>query len=63
VKSGDAPGYPRFKGAGWYDSFCYPQYGNGAEFKGGRLFLSKIGHIRFFAGRPLQQQLAVMLQQ
>jgi putative transposase len=47
-------GYPRFKGRGWYDSFCYPQYGNGAKFKDGRLVLSKIGHIRVFADRPLE---------
>jgi putative transposase len=27
VKSGEKPGYPRFKGAGWYKSFTYPQAG------------------------------------
>ena len=53
VKSGDTPGYPRFKGRGWYDSFCYPQYGNGAKFKDGRLVLSKLGHIKVFRDRPL----------
>ena len=52
-KAGDAPGYPRFKGRGWYDSFCYPQYGNGAKFKDGRLVLSKVGHIKVFRDRPL----------
>lgn len=54
VKSGDAPGYPRFKGRGWYDSVCYPQYGNGAKFKDGRLVLSKVGHIKVFRDRPLK---------
>lgn len=54
VKSGDTPGYPRFKGRGWYDSFCYPQYGNGAKFKDGRLVLSKIGHIKVFRDRSLE---------
>lgn len=53
-KSGDAPGYPRFKGRGWYDSFCYPRYGNGVAFKDGRLVLSKIGHIKVFRDRPLE---------
>lgn len=24
VKAKETPGYPRFKGRGWYDSFCYP---------------------------------------
>ena len=27
VKAGEEPGYPRFRGMGWYDSFCYPQEG------------------------------------
>jgi putative transposase len=27
VKTGDKPGYPRFKGEGWYKSFTYPQAG------------------------------------
>ncbi len=40
-------GFPRFKGEGWYDSFQYRQYGNGAKFDSeGRLSLSKIGAVR-----------------
>ena len=27
IKAGEKPGYPRFKGKGWYDSFTYPQMG------------------------------------
>ena len=27
VKLSEKPGYPRFKGKGWYDSFTYPQSG------------------------------------
>ena len=27
VKAGEKPGYPRFKGKGWYYSFSYPQMG------------------------------------
>lgn len=53
-KAGDKPGYPRFKGRGWYDSFCYPQYGKGAKLEDGRLILSKIGHIKVFRDRPLE---------
>jgi putative transposase len=52
-KSGESPGYPRFKGRGWYDSFTFPQWGNGVKLKDGRLFLSKIGLLRFCADRPL----------
>jgi len=29
VKAGEKPGYPRFKGKGWYDSFGLKEYGNG----------------------------------
>jgi putative transposase len=52
-QNGDQPGYPRFKGAGWYDSFTYPQWGNGVTVKDGRLFLSQIGSLRFCKDRPL----------
>ncbi len=41
VKSGETPGYPRFKGAGWYDSFTFPQLG--WSLQNDRLTLSKIG--------------------
>jgi putative transposase len=56
-KKGEKPGYPRFKGAGWYDSFTFPQWGNGVNLRDGRLFLSKIGRIRLckdreFWGKP-----------
>ncbi len=54
VKSGETPGYPRFKGEHWYDSFQYRQYGNGAKFDAsGRLSLSKIGAVRVCKDRPL----------
>lgn len=54
VQAGEGKvGYPRFKGRGWYDSFCYPQWGKGASFRGGRLVLSKIGEVRVCADRPL----------
>ena len=45
VKEGGKPGYPRFKGKNWYDSFTFKEWGNGASFDGKRLFLSKIGRV------------------
>jgi putative transposase len=51
--TGEKPGYPRFKGVGWYDSFCYRQWGNGVQLEDGRLSLSKIGAVRFCKDRPL----------
>ncbi len=54
VAAGETSGYPRFRGAGWYDSLTYPQYGNGAKLDGTRLFLSKIGHVRVKVHRPIE---------
>ncbi|MCJ7445234.1 MAG: helix-turn-helix domain-containing protein, partial [Methanotrichaceae archaeon] len=41
VKAGETPGYPRFKGKGWYDSFTYTE--SGFKLSGTLLHLSKIG--------------------
>ena len=49
LKNNEKPGYPRFKGKGWYDSFTYPQSGFSlSDNKKGyqRLKLSKIGNIK-----------------
>ncbi len=51
VKAGDKPGYPRFKGEGWYKSFTYPQVG--FKIEGSKLVLSKIGSIRIFKHREV----------
>ena len=45
LKAGETPGYPRFQGRNRYNSFTYPQYGNGVVLDGGMLSLSKIGRI------------------
>jgi putative transposase len=52
VKVGEDPGYPRFKGLGWYKSFTYPQVG--FKLEGSRLNLSKIGSIRIFKHREVE---------
>jgi putative transposase len=53
LKAGEEPGYPRFQGRNRYNSFTYPQYGNGAVLDGGVLSLSKIGRIPLRLHRPL----------
>lgn len=53
VKKGDTPGYPRFQGRNHYDSFTYPQAGFNID-EQGKLFLSKIGHIKIKLHRPIQ---------
>lgn len=53
VKSGEKPGYPRFKSFNRYDSFTYPQ--GGFEFlDNGRLRLSKIGDVKIKLHRPIE---------
>jgi len=50
---GKEPGYPRFRGRERYDSFCYPQSGFTLDADQGRVFLSKIGHVKAVIHRPL----------
>jgi putative transposase len=52
VKLGEKPGYPRFKGYGWYDSFTYPQ--SGFNLTDNKLKLSKIGTIKVKLHRKIK---------
>ena len=58
VKSGDAPGYPRFKGRGRYDSFTFKQSGFAVEDNG--LSLSKIGTIKVIFHRPIEGKIKTL---
>lgn len=53
AKAGEKPGYPRFRGAGRYDSFCYPQSGFSLNNDAGTVTLSKIGTIKAVLHRPV----------
>lgn len=55
VKAGEKPGYPRFRGKGWYDSFTYPQLG----FKTGErsVTLSKMGEVKTILHRPIEGEI------
>lgn len=52
IKSGENPGYPRFKGKGWYDSFTYTE--SGFKLSGEVLHLSKIGDIKVKLHRMME---------
>ena len=52
VKAGEKPGYPRFRGAGWYDSFTYPQGGHSVN--SNSVTLSKIGTVKASIHRPIK---------
>jgi putative transposase len=58
VKAGETPGYPRFRGRGWYDSFCYPQAGRKGGYwlsaDGQHVHLSKVGEVALAVHRPLE---------
>ena len=48
----EAPGFPRFKGQGRYDSFTFTQ--SGFCFKNGKLRLSKVGDVKIVLHRSLE---------
>ena len=54
-KSGETPGYPRFRGIHRYNSFCYPQ--SGFCLIGKELKLSKVGSIRIKMHRPIEGEI------
>ena len=58
VKAGEKPGYPRFRGVGWYDSFTFKQFG--FELLGNGLFLSKIGVVKVVLHRPIQGRIKTL---
>lgn len=60
AKSGDAPGYPRFKGKNRFDSFGYQEPGNGYSVDGRRLMLSRIGRIAVRWHRPLEGKIKTL---
>lgn len=46
------PGFPRFKGKGWYDSITYPQSGFRLHHDG--VYLSKIDRVKVVLHRPIE---------
>lgn len=53
IKSGEAPGYPRFKGRDRFHSIEYPAHGDGIRFLGDRLRLQHVGRVKVRQHRPL----------
>ncbi len=56
VKAGATPGYPRFRGAGRYDSMTFSQVPVGCTLDATekRLVVSKVGRIKIILHRPLE---------
>jgi putative transposase len=59
VKAGEKPGYPRFKGRGWWDSVQWPA-GNGARWDSvphptiTRVYFQGVGHVRVHQHRAVE---------
>ncbi|MEW6207481.1 MAG: transposase [Acidobacteriota bacterium] len=56
-KSGEKPGFPRFKGRDRYDSFTFPQMKGAFRIEGNRLHLSKLGKVRIIQHRPIEGEI------
>lgn len=54
VKTGEAVGYPRFKGQNRFDSFGYQELGHTYRIDGRRLKISRIGRIAMRWHRPIE---------
>ena len=54
VKTGENPGYPRFKGKGQYSSLTFPQWTSGCDLTGNGIRLSKIGTVSIVLHRPVE---------
>ncbi|MEV6611104.1 transposase [Kutzneria sp. NPDC051319] len=59
VKAGDRPGYPRFRGACWFDTVEFPKDGDGCRWDSTpkdtvrRVRLQGVGHVRVHQHRPV----------
>jgi putative transposase len=59
VKNGETPGYPRFKGRGWFDSVTWPSDRDGCRWdsqpheRAARVYLQGVGHVRVHQHRPI----------
>ncbi|MEU5952812.1 transposase [Streptomyces sp. NPDC047525] len=60
VKNGETPGYPRFKGAGHFDTVTFPKDGDGCRWNSTphdpqtRVRLQGVGHVRVHQHRPVR---------
>ncbi|MCT9005934.1 RNA-guided endonuclease InsQ/TnpB family protein [Streptomyces rhizosphaerihabitans] len=59
VKSGDTPGYPRFRGVNWFDTVEFPKDGDGCRWDSTphdpvtRVRLQGVGHVKVNQHRPV----------
>src|SRR5262249_18412762 len=54
VKTGEAPGYPRFKGQSRFDTVEFPAYGDGRKLDGALIYFQHAGHVKAKLRRPIE---------
>lgn len=54
IKTGDSPGFPRFKGVDRFNSITFPSYGDGIRLKNGKLYIQNVGSIRIKLHRDIE---------
>lgn len=59
VKENENPGYPRFKGKGWYDSFTFPAQ-EGWKVESSTLRIFKIGNVKIKLHRPIEGEIKTL---
>jgi putative transposase len=56
-KSGETPGYPRFKGKDRFNSVTFPKHGDGIKLGLSKLYVQNVGPIRIKLHRPIEGKL------
>jgi putative transposase len=54
VKTGETPGYPRFKGRNRFDTVEFPSVGDGCRFDGRCVYFQHIGRVKVKLHRPIE---------
>lgn len=54
IRSGETPGYPRFRGVDRYDSITFPQYLYGVKLLDSKLHVQNVGEVRIRLHRPIE---------
>jgi putative transposase len=54
LKTGETPGYPRFKGRTRFDTVEFPSYGDGCKLDGALVYFQHIGRIKIKLHRPVE---------
>jgi len=54
MKTGEKPGFPRFKGRDRFDSITFPTYGDGIKIRDNRLYIQNVGLVKIKMHRSLE---------